>query len=221
MGASNASVTLTEKPAARASPDDFAACRPETSLNPRYLFYCYTCGQTADGETADDDIGDLRSPYSWIIWRPGSLPALPRGLPGLKLKLRFLFRWAMDRLHWFGGPGCGVVLIYERERLVHYSGFTPSYWRFPFMVGDDFQIGDIWTHPAHRGRGLALFALQTVVTKLARPGRRLWYVVEAINEPSIRVAEKAQFTLIAEGTWVKPWGLKSIGTYEIRRSCSA
>ena len=51
---------------------------------------------------------------------------------------------------------------------------------------------------------------------LAKPGRRLWYVVEDVNAPSIQVVEKAQFTLAAEGTWVRPWALKLAGAYVIR-----
>jgi hypothetical protein len=36
-----------------------------------------------------------------------------------------------------------------------------------------------------------------------------------------RVAEKAQFTLAAEGTRVTPWGIKLAGAYMIRgKSCS-
>jgi RimJ/RimL family protein N-acetyltransferase len=49
----------------------------------------------------------------------------------------------------------------------------------------------------------------------------LWYVVEDINKPSIRVVEKAGFTLAAEGTWIKPWGLKLAGAYVIRRNYPA
>jgi RimJ/RimL family protein N-acetyltransferase len=127
----------------------------------------------------------------------------------------------LHRLHLFAGRGSGVLLIYDRRRLVHYSGFTPRYWRFPFIADGDFQIGDTWTDPAHRARGLASFALQTIVTTLAKPGRRLWYVVEDINKPSIRVVEKAGFTLAAEGTWIKPWGLKLAGAYVIRRNYPA
>ena len=196
-------------------------------MDRHYLFYCFTCGQNASSESTDDvaaadeTVGGLPAPYSCTIWRPEIWPSLPPGLSGLKLKLRFLFRWAVHRLHLFAGPGCGALLVYDRERLVHYSGYTPGYWRFPFIAGDDFQIGDTWTDPAYRGRGLALFALRTVVTKLARPGRRLWYVVGAINEPSIRVVEKAQFKLAAEGVWVTPWGFKLAGAYVIRRNCSA
>ncbi len=197
---------------------DLAAFRSERGLDPHYLFYCYTCGP---GEGGEIDGGGLRSPYSWTIWRPRSWPALPPGLSSIRIKLRFLFRWAVHRLHLFAGSGCGVLLVYERGELVHYSGFTPGYWRFPFVVGEDFQIGDTWTRPADRGKGFALFAVRAIVRTLARPGRRLWYVVGATNASSIRVAEKAKFTLAGEGTWVKPWKLKLIGFYVIRRNRSA
>ncbi|HVA40545.1 MAG TPA: GNAT family protein [Candidatus Binataceae bacterium] len=228
MGATNAILSPADKPAApELLHDDSVALPSKTRLDRHYLFYCITCGQNAGSEgannvaAADEMVGGLPAPYSWTIWRPRIWPSLPPGLSGLRLKLKFLFRWAVHRLHLFAGSGCGALLVYDRERLVHYSGYTPGYWRFPFIVGDDFQIGDTWTDPAHRRRGLAIFALRTVVTKLARPGRRLWYVVEAINAPSIRVAEKAQFKLTAEGEWVTPWGFKLAGAYVIHKNCSA
>ncbi|HZO81549.1 MAG TPA: GNAT family N-acetyltransferase [Candidatus Binataceae bacterium] len=141
------------------------------------------------------------------------LPAPPAGLPGLRPKLRFLFRWLLRRARLFAGAECGALLIRDRGAVVHYSGFTPRYWRFPFMGDDDLQIGDTWTAPAHRGRGLALFALETIVAAAARPGRCFWYVVANTNRPSIRVVEKAGFTLASDGVWIKPWGLKLLGYY--------
>lgn len=217
MGATDTIALPAEEPAARALPDDSAAFQLASRLDPHYLFYCYTCDRNEGGENAGDaTAGGLAAPYSWTIWRPRHWPALPHRLSGLRLRLRFLFRWVVHRMHLFAGSGCGALLVYDRRRLVHYSAFTPRYWRFPFVADDDFQIGDTWTHPEYRGRGLALFALRTIVATLARPGRRLWYVVEATNEPSIRVAEKAQFTLTAEGTWVTPWRFKLAGAYVIR-----
>lgn len=190
---------------------------------PHYLFYCYICDRTEGGENAGNaSAGGLSAPYSWTIWRPQPWPALPHGRLGFRLRLRFLFRWSVHRMHLFAGSGSGALLIYDGGRLVHYSAFTPRYWRFPFVADDDFQIGDTWTHRAYRGRGLAIFALRTILAMLAKPGRRLWYVVEAINAPSIRVAEKAQFRLTAEGTWITPRGIKLAGAYVIRRkNCSA
>ena len=137
---------------------------------------------------------------------------LPPALPGARLKLRFLFRWLLRRLHLFAGDTCGALLIRDDARLVHYSAFTPRFWRFPFLADGDLQIGDTWTDPPYRGKGLALFALQTVVRVTREPERRHWYVVEAVNRASIRVVEKAGFTLSGEGTWIKPWGLKLLGS---------
>ena len=201
--------------------DDSAASQWASPLEPRYLFYCFTYGQK-DGTASDATAGSLSAQYSWTIWRPRLLLELPQGLPSVRLRLRFLFRWILHRMHLFAGSESGILLIYDRGQLVHYSAFTPRYWRFPFVADDDFQIGDTRTDPTNRGRGLALFALRTIVATLARPGRCLWYVVGATNAPSIRVAEKAQFTLMAEGTWVTPWGIKLAGAYVIRRNnCSA
>ena len=226
MGATKAQVSYVDQAAVLEPLSEAPALQSDLCLEPHYLFYRFICGQNESGEdaaagNAGDDVaaGALPAQYSWTIWRPQTWPTLPPGLSRIRLRRRFLFRWAISRLHLFGGPDCGALLIYEGGRLAHYSGFTPRYWRFPFIASGDLQIGDTWTDPADRGRGLALFALQTIVAAVARPGRRLWYVVEVANKPSIRVAEKAHFTLAAEGTRVIPWGIKLAGAYVICRNC--
>lgn len=230
---------IVSAPAIPNRSDESAALPMTIDRGPRYLFYRYTYGENADSRRVGDQnahqaahndsareqpsqdlaAGVLPGSYSWTTWRPRIWPALPRGLSGLKLKLRFLFRWALYRAHLFGGSECGALLVYEGERMAHYSGYTPRYWRFPFLADDDLQIGDTWTDPAYRGRGLALFALLTLEAILERPNRRLWYVVGELNQPSIRVAEKAHFTLAAEGARVKRWRLKLAEAYVMGRPC--
>jgi RimJ/RimL family protein N-acetyltransferase len=221
MAATNAIASRTQTPKEQRLCDSTASGL-QAQTDPHYLFYCYTCGPDEQRRNVRDEMGGgLHPPYWWTLWRPGIWPGLPPGLPNQRFKLRFLFRWAVHRLHLFADSCSGALLIYDHRQLVHYSGFTPEYWRFPFIAADDFQIGDTWTEPAHRGRGLASFALQTIVAALAKPGRRLWYIVEDGNKPSIRVAEKARFTLAAEGTWVRPWGLKLAGAYVILKNYPA
>lgn len=199
---------------------------PESTLlshsdaGPRYLFYRYVCGDPEDiPSVSQAPLERLEQSYRCVVWRPRGWRILPRGLSGARLRVRFLFRWALDRLHIFAGPGFGAILIYDGHRIVHYSAFTPRYWRFPFIANGDFQIGDTWTDAAYRGLGLASFGLLKAVALLAKPRRQLWYVVESINEPSIRVAEKAHFVLAAQGTFVQPWGLKLARAYVIRQTC--
>ena len=194
------------RPGARSEPDSI------------YLFYCHEYGTQQESSgisgqaTVDDDPG-TDSSYRCAVWTPPTFPILPRNLPGSVLKARFLFRWTLHRFHIFAGRESGALLIYDRERLIHYSGFTPRYWRFPFIADGDFQIGDTWTDPEYRGKGLALFAVRKIVRMLAKPGRRIWYVVESRNYPSIRVVEKAGFELVAEGLHLLPFGLTLAGSY--------
>jgi RimJ/RimL family protein N-acetyltransferase len=219
MAVNKAIAQSAEKPIAQALSDDPSAYLLNQPLDPHYLFYRYAC---ADGDDEDYAIPcAFAPPYSWTVWRPRRWPALPRGVRS-RLRLRFLFRWGVHRMHLFAGSECGALLAYEQARLVHYSAFSPRYWRFPFVADNDLQIGDTWTDPAYRRRGLAFFALRKIIATLANPGRSFWYVVEADNEPSIRAAEKAGFTLAAEGTLMTPWGLRLAGAYVIcRKTLSA
>jgi RimJ/RimL family protein N-acetyltransferase len=96
------------------------------------------------------------------------------------------------------------VCVYFAVRLGHYSAFSPRYWRFPFSADDDLQIGNTWTDPSHRGKGLAIFSLEKILVLKRKPARYFWYVVEAINRPSIRVVQRAGFELADEGSWQRP-----------------
>lgn len=110
----------SEQPAPRELSDDSAAFQLASRLDPHYLFYCFICGQKEGIEKAGDTTtGGLPAQYSWTIWRPRRWPTLPLGLIGLRLRLRFLFRWSLHRMHLFAGPGSGVLLVYDRGRLAH------------------------------------------------------------------------------------------------------
>jgi GNAT superfamily N-acetyltransferase len=131
------------------------------------------------------------------------------------MRARFAFRYLLDYAGLFSNREAGTLCIHYGNRLVHYSGFTPRYWRFPFLADQDLQIGDTWTDPAHRGKGLAGYALEEIMEIKQAPGRGFWYVVEDKNAPSIRVVERAGFELLGIGTWRKPWGIKLLGSYFI------
>ncbi len=151
--------------------------------------------------------------YSVSMWWPSRRHPWPPGLSSIGSRARFAFRYLLDSLHGFSNREVGAVCIYYADQLVHYSGFTPRYWRFPFLSDDDLQIGDTWTAPAHRGRGLARYALQEILDLKRKEGRAMWYVVGDNNPASIRVVERAAFELVGVGHWHRPWGIKMLGSY--------
>jgi RimJ/RimL family protein N-acetyltransferase len=81
------------------------------------------------------------------------------------------------------------------------------------MADEDLQIGDVWTDEAHRGKGLATFAMGRILAALKKPGRRFWYVVGDGNAASIRIPERAGFTLVGTGRKWPRLGLGVLGKY--------
>ena len=174
---------------------------------PIYLFY--------RAANANSRTRTLAPGYSGEFWRPSPARAIPAGLPATE-RNRFRMRWLLHCLRAFPNRDYSVFVVRRGNEFVHYSGITGRYWRFPFLADADLQIGDTWTHPEHRGKGIAGFAIDRILAAMSRPGRHIWYVVENINTPSIRAAEGAGMTRFALGVWRRPFGLKLFGSYVIR-----
>lgn len=175
---------------------------------PAYLFY-----------VARSPVGrarELPGEYEWSIWRPQINRVIPHGTG--QFRKRFAARWLIHQMRLFSNRDYQVLLIRHRPSgdLAHYSGATGRYWRWPFMGAEDMQIGDTWTHPAHRGRGLGKFALGVLLKQLARPGRRIWYVVEEDNAPSIAIARAAGMRLAGTGGRTHPRVFRFLHAYELR-----
>src|SRR5437868_9514403 len=86
-----------------------------------------------------------------VLWRPSPLEATPPGVKGVAFKIW----WAFHHFRIFANRAYALMLIYDGDRLVHRSGVYPRYFRFPFMSDQDLQIGNTWTDPQYRGKGLA------------------------------------------------------------------
>lgn len=86
------------------------------------------------------------------------------------------------------------------------------------MGKDDLQIGDTWTAPEHRGKGLATYAIYEILRHHGKPGRRIWYITDQDNPSSVRVMEKVGFVLAGKGKRLSRYGSKLLGTFVIDES---
>ena len=89
---------------------------------------------------------------------------MPPGMHGVP----FGVWWIFHNLHLFANRGYAILVIYDGDRLIHRSCVFPRYPRFPFMRDSDLQIGDTWTDPSYRGRGIATLAIREVLIRMAR-----------------------------------------------------
>jgi RimJ/RimL family protein N-acetyltransferase len=149
--------------------------------------------------------------YTVKLWRPGRGKIVP---PQLSPK-PFLVWWLFHQLGIFKNEDYAVLGIYKGDKLTHRSSVFPGYFRFPFMAIDDLQIGDTWTAPDHRCRGLSTHAIHQILRLCGKPGRRFWYVTDKENIASIRVVEKTGFSKVGEGCRTKRLGHSLFGTFSI------
>jgi RimJ/RimL family protein N-acetyltransferase len=144
--------------------------------------------------------------YRVEYWHPGWTRIVPPTL-GLKVALW----WALHHLRIFRNRNYSTLLIRHNGAIVHRTCLVPSYFRWPFMAAQDLQVSSTWTHPAHRSRGLASFALQLAVSKWAQEGRKLWYVTHDHNAASIAVCRKIGFQLLDGAVRTDRFGLRIFG----------
>lgn len=175
----------------------------------KYFFYRYDymIGRQFPEEVSID------KRFNTVLWKPSTLEVVPKGTA----LLPFGIWWIMHHLHIFTNKDYSLYLIYDGDNLIHRSVITPRYFRFPFMGKKDLQIGDTWTMPEYRGKGLASFAIQEIVKLHKKPGRRFWYIVEEDNIPSIRAVEKVGFVKYGVGTRKKRIGMALFGFFEIQQ----
>jgi RimJ/RimL family protein N-acetyltransferase len=174
------------------------------------LFFALRCNGALPGESA------LDSEFSSLLWRPSLRYVTPPGHP----QLPFAVWWGFHQTRIFSNRDYGVLLIRDGSHIIHRSCIFPGYFRFPFMEANDLQVGDTWTSPGYRGRGLARHALREAVRLLGRPGRRFWYLVESENLPSIRVAEHIGFRLAGEGRRTHRCGLRIFGSFVLDKAAT-
>ncbi|MEO7082842.1 MAG: GNAT family protein [Gemmatimonadaceae bacterium] len=149
------------------------------------------------------------APLRVDLWRPSVGQMKPAGFHGMVFDVWWLFHLT----HAFANRDYAQLVIYDGDKLVHRSGIFPRYPRFPFMGSDDLQIGDTWTDPEYRGRGLATLAIHETLARLGKPGRAFWYIVEPANVASVRVIERAGFSRVAESVRTSRLGVRLLGAY--------
>ena len=167
-----------------------------------YLFYTAIATESGPSQAFDPD-------YTIEYWRPSPRHLVPENMPHFPFIVWTLFHFAAI----FYNRDYSLCLIKHKGQLVHRSVITPGYFRFPFMQPSDLQVGDTWTDPRHRGRGVATHALRDILSSLAA-GRRVWYIVENANAPSRRVVEKAGFSYAGAGCRIPRLGLSFFAAYK-------
>ncbi len=168
-------------------------------------FYRIDPGEHAPVEAAPPDGVSVR------LWRPGSRAPGPETFMGRSAQVYRLFHGA----HLFSNRDYSAICLEEDGKTLHISTVFPRFFRFPFMRPNDLQIGATFTREDARGRGLAKAGLYEATVLLAAPDRAFWYLTDADNLPSCRVAEAAGFHCVGTGARIARLGIGALSAYRL------
>jgi hypothetical protein len=76
---------------------------------------------------------------------------------------------------------------------VHYSVVLPKFFKFPFMRGDDLEIGPCWTHESYRGRNIYPAVITRILKRFKKEERAFFMLTHRKNVASQKGIEKAGF----------------------------
>lgn len=156
----------------------------------KYVYYC------ANSENLRSKEIKLTPGFKMEIWTPKLSSIAPKGLTSLSFIAWWLFHW----LKIFKTPNYKIYLIFTQDgSLAHYTVLLPAHFRFPFMEDSDLQIGPLGTYAHYRKKGLAQFALYSILRDYSQSNKKFWYVTRKENEPSLKLIEKLNFEKHGEG----------------------
>ncbi len=167
-------------------------------------------GRDWQGETR---LADARrsDEYTASFWQPSFGTPFPPG----RRDPRILSYSTMHALGMFRSRDYAMVMLRDSaSTIAHSSMVMPGFVRFPFMDATDLQIGATESRPEHRGKGLAVRAIDEIIARFGR-ARGDWYRTEAQNEASVAVIRKAGFRYAGTGDKCPRFGLRAFGFYAI------
>ena len=145
------------------------------------------------------------------LWRPGRDGFPSKG----SISPQNIVWWGMTLSRLLASRDFAEISLWRDGRRLHRLIVTPRWRRFPFMAADDLQIGAVWTHPEARGLGLARAAVAIAHRQVAASAKRLWYIVETGNAPSIRLIESCGYRRVGVGRRSRPLGIRALGQFRL------
>jgi len=149
---------------------------------------------------------NLPEQYIPAVFTFGIRNIFPEGLlkstlPPKEVKILCLIWYLMELLSGFKRKR-GFYIIYDSHsgRIIHYTGFSPGDYRFPFMNKNDIILGPSRTHAQYMRRGLQSYCISRIIKNAVLSKKKyIWYVTDESNIAPRKSVEKIGFILKGYG----------------------
>jgi len=114
-------------------------------------------------------------------------------------------------LYWYlnTNGNCWVYSVFDGNHEVHHSYTTNRLYKFPFMKVNDLQIGNCYTNPFYRGKGIYPYIIKYIVEEHLKnyPVNDVYMLIEEENISSQSGVKKVGFEKIFKLETIKILGV--------------
>ena len=170
----------------------------------RYLFFRKDISKPAMTDN-NNMITSVNERYKFETFKPSLLHITPKDM---NIKFVFVVYWILYLIIWKQQGKCYEhYLVYDEERLIHYSVVLPEFYRYPFMENNDIQIGPYWTSEQHRGQGICPFVILKILNRYMFRKKYAYIIIRENNIASQRSVGKCGLDFYGYGVRTKGfWG---------------
>jgi RimJ/RimL family protein N-acetyltransferase len=144
-----------------------------------------------------DAPAELNKNYELKAFKPDCLHITAKGM---KKNRSFIAWWFLYLISWrHKAKSYEYYLVYDGEKLIHYCGVLPKYYRYPFMNDDDVQIGPFWTAEDYRGQGICPIVISRVMEDYKSRNKYAYIITRENNVNSQRSITKAGLDVYGHG----------------------
>lgn len=101
--------------------------------------------------------------------------------------------------------------------IVSYSFCYPKSFKYPFMKGEDYQIGSVYTDPGFRKKGYAALTIENILNNINCS--KIWYLSHSENTSSIKLCNKFNFSYYGHGVRENNKYFSFLSIYKILGRC--
>lgn len=125
------------------------------------------------------------------VWTPSLFNCIPPNSPN-----SYFFFWLMKTLRLFKNDNYRAYSIVSNNEAICSLVCVPALNKWKFMTPDGIQIKNVFTHPDHRGKGLASNLLKYVLHKTNSSNKVFWYMTDEFNIASQKLCKKVGFRFV-------------------------
>jgi len=168
-----------------------------------YFFYLYRLQCNEISSIDVDKFKSILKEYDIEVFSPSIFNLREHSSKIFIYLFWYLFTWGKYK----------ILYVKKNGLIVHYTHMLPGFFKFPFMVSGDIEIGPAWTKEEYRGKRIFPAVISYLVQNFKKKNRNFYILIRVNNISSQRSISHTDFLKWGSGVKTNIAGIYKVNNY--------